>query len=102
MLAVHGLLGDAEPRGDLLPGPPGPAGVVDLQQHTLIWWARDDCGNHYLGNWIDAHGQDEVGSGTLGFMPALDPRATRLEVLPTALRERAVIGFPLTGLKGRA
>ena len=31
MLAVHGLLGHAEPLCDLLPGPPEPAGVVDLE-----------------------------------------------------------------------
>jgi hypothetical protein len=31
VLAVHGLLGDAEPLCDLLPGPSGPAGAAGLQ-----------------------------------------------------------------------
>jgi hypothetical protein len=78
-------------------------GDVDLDQHTLIWWARDDLGNHYLGTWGGSPGgEGEVKSGPISFAPALDPRASRLEVLPTALHERAVIGFPLAWVEGPA
>ena len=66
-----------------------------IQPRQLAWWARDDCGNHYLGhrgNWSTG---ESYGHGLIGFEPALDPGATRLDLLPTAERTRAVIGVPL-------
>ncbi len=36
MLAVHGLLGDAEAHCDVLPGPPGRPGVLNLQDLELL------------------------------------------------------------------
>jgi hypothetical protein len=61
----------------------------------LAWWARDDCGNHYLGQRGQWSYRDEYGHGVIDFHPALDPQATRLELLPTGQTTRAVISFPL-------
>jgi hypothetical protein len=66
-----------------------------VQPRQLAWWAKDDRGNHYLGrrgNWTYADGN---GSGPIGFRPAIDPRATRLALMPTGETTRAVISFPL-------
>lgn len=62
---------------------------------TLAWWARDDRGNHYLGSAGSWSGDAQHGRGTLGFWPALDPVATMLELMPTALTHRAIIAMPL-------
>jgi hypothetical protein len=71
-------------------------GNLDLEDRSLVWWARDDRGNRYLGQWSGSHRHDEaIKTGTLGFSPALDPLARRLDVLPTGLTARAVISFPL-------
>jgi hypothetical protein len=64
-------------------------------RRTLAWWARDDRGNHYLGQVDGWSGRDGRGSGDISFSPALDPEARRLELLPTAETSRAVIAFPL-------
>jgi hypothetical protein len=62
---------------------------------VAAWWTRDDRGNHYLGHWNGTHDHDDaIKTGTLAFSPALDPRAKRLDVLPTGLSARAVISFP--------
>jgi hypothetical protein len=66
-----------------------------VQPRQLAWWAKDDRGNHYLGrrgNWTYTDG---YASGLIGFRPAIDPRATRLELMPTGETTRAVISFPL-------
>jgi hypothetical protein len=70
-------------------------GNLDLEQDTLIWWARDDRENHYLAHWNGSGGDEDTTTGTLAFVPALDPKAERLEIMPTGLCERAVISFPL-------
>jgi hypothetical protein len=70
-------------------------GNLDLEDRSLAWWARDDRGNQYLGQWNGSHGGDAIMSGTLAFSPALDPLARRLDVLPTGLTAHAVISFPL-------
>jgi hypothetical protein len=59
-----------------------------VEDHHLIWWARDDRGNCHLAYRDDA--------GDQSFSTPLDPRATRLELLPTTPRARAVISFALT------
>jgi hypothetical protein len=61
----------------------------------LVWWARDDRGNHYLGHMDDWSGGDGSGWGDISFDPALDPQATRLDLMPTAETSRAVISFQL-------
>jgi hypothetical protein len=70
-------------------------GNLDLEDRSLAWWASDDRGNHYLGSWNGSDGDEDLKTGTLAFAPALDPLATRLDVLPTALERRAVISFEL-------
>jgi hypothetical protein len=63
---------------------------------ALTWWARDDVGNHYLGeNGSWSGGGGAFGSGEITFWPTLDPAATVLVVLPTAETRRAVIRLPL-------
>ncbi len=69
--------------------------LSDFEDRALIWWARDDRGNHYLGNWEGSSADVTVVSGTIAFSSALDPLAERLELLPTAPAARAVISFPL-------
>jgi hypothetical protein len=72
-------------------------GNLDLEERSLIWWARDDRGNHYLGHWNGSHRHDDaIKTGSLAFAPAIDPLATRLDVLPTGLTKRAVISFALS------
>jgi hypothetical protein len=66
-----------------------------ISTDQLVWWARDDRGNHYLGSVGGWSGGGDHASGQINFWPALDPKAQRLELLPTAEAERAVIAFPL-------
>ena len=61
----------------------------------LTWWAKDDRDNHYLGQRGHWSFNDDFGHGVIDFHPALDPRATQLELLPTAHTTRAVISFSL-------
>jgi hypothetical protein len=58
-----------------------------VEDRQVIWWARDDHGNHYLAH-ADNHGDQT-------FRTPLDPRATRLDLLPTTVHGRAVISIPL-------
>ena len=69
---------------------------LPAQQH-LTWWAADNLGNYYLGeqgSWDPRGGR---GRGTIGFWPALDPRASSIDLMPTATTARAVIRLPLPG-----
>jgi hypothetical protein len=66
-----------------------------LAPPQLAWWAKDDRGNHYLGRRGNWSYSDNYGNGLISFRPALDPRATRLELIPTAETTRAVISFAL-------
>jgi hypothetical protein len=61
----------------------------------LAWWAKDDRGNHYLGRRGNWSYQDSAGTGLVVFRPAIDPGATRLELMPSAETMRAVISFAL-------
>ena len=61
----------------------------------LTYSAVDDRDNAYLGELDGWSGGDDGLSGEVAFWPALDPRATRLELRLTANRSRAVIRFPL-------
>ncbi len=64
------------------------------QQH-LTWWAADDRGNYYLGeqgSWNPGQGRSW---GNIGFWPALDNRATRIDLIPTSTAARAVIRVPV-------
>jgi len=67
---------------------------LPAQQH-LTWWAADNLGNYYLGeqgSWDPRGGR---GRGTILFWPALDPRASSIDLMPTATTARAVIRVPL-------
>ena len=65
-----------------------------LEDQELIWWARDDRGQRYLGTWTGS-GRQSI-SGELKFFPSLDPEATRLDLMPSAPAVRAVITVGLT------
>lgn len=64
------------------------------QQH-LTWWAADNLGNHYLGEQGTWHSGPDRCRGTIGFWPALHPRAHRIDLMPTATTARAIIRVPL-------
>jgi hypothetical protein len=66
-----------------------------LESHSLTWWAADDRGNSYLGRMGSWSGGGDQDSGEIGFGPALDPKATRLDLMPTSRSARAVIRVPL-------
>jgi hypothetical protein len=77
------------------------AGLTVVDEPMLIWWAADDRGGHYLGqpgSWRSA--PDRAG-GQIEFWPTLDPAATRLDIMPTTLTERAVIRIPLSWAAAR-
>jgi hypothetical protein len=67
----------------------------DVGGPSLVWWAADDRGNHFLGHMGGWSGSDTHTEGTVEFEPALDPRATELRLLPTAQTQRCVITVPL-------
>jgi hypothetical protein len=67
---------------------------LPAQQH-LTWWATDNLGNYYLGeqgSWDPRGGRCR---GAIGFWPALDARASSIDLMPTATTARAVIRVPL-------
>ena len=68
---------------------------LGMGPQPLAWWARDDRGNHYLGQREQWSHTDHYDHGTVAFHPAIDPRAARLELLPTGPATRAVISFAL-------
>ncbi|HEU5388535.1 MAG TPA: hypothetical protein VFV73_21770 [Streptosporangiaceae bacterium] len=60
------------------------------QQH-LTWWAADDLGNYYLGEQGSWNPGAHRSHGAIGFWPALDRRATRIDLMPTAATTRVII-----------
>jgi hypothetical protein len=66
-----------------------------VDSSALAWWARDDCGNTYLGHIGSWSRGGDSSEGTIDFSPALDPKATRLDLMPTARTTRAVISVLL-------
>lgn len=67
---------------------------LDHRRH-LTWWAVDDQENYSLaesGSW-DSQGNRAV--GRLLFWPGIDPRATWIDLMPTAEMARGVIRVPL-------
>jgi hypothetical protein len=61
----------------------------------LAWWAEDDRGNHYLGHIQSWGGGEDHDSCDLQFWPPLHPRASKLRIMPTGEKSRAVITVPL-------
>jgi hypothetical protein len=66
-----------------------------LGELPVAWWARDDRGNRYLGAADGWGGGHQTATGTMRFWPALDPKATRLELVISAEQHRAVLAFGL-------
>ena len=69
---------------------------LPAQQH-LTWWAADNLGNYYLGeqgSWDPGGGRCR---GLIGFWPALDARASSIDLMPTATTARAVIRIGVLG-----
>ncbi|WP_045876039.1 hypothetical protein [Pseudofrankia sp. DC12] len=77
----------------------GMAGDASLGRTVVTSGALDDLGNFYLGQpgtWGWGGGDGSTFSGTLDFWPALDPAATRLDLILTTDRARVTIAVPLT------
>ena len=80
---------------ELVPGVRTGLPYADLPgQRHLTWWAADDLGNYYLGEQGSWNPGADRSWGTIGFWPALDQRATRIDLMPTAATARAVIRVP--------
>jgi hypothetical protein len=97
--AVIALESDDEHFGinvELVPGVRTGLPWRDLpsQQH-LTWWAADDLANHYLGEQGSWYPGEDRCQGNIGFWPALHPGASRIDLMPTATTQRAVIRVPL-------
>jgi len=81
---------------ELVPGVRTGLPYADLpDQGHLTWWAADDLGNYYLGEQGSWNPGAHRSYGTILFWPALDQRATRIDLMPTAATTRAVIRVPL-------
>ena len=96
LASEEGFSLEVETRPDVSGGP----FHLSLDSPQVAWWARDDIGNHYLGDAGSWGSSDDHGSGTILFEAGLDPKAKRLELMPTGPTERAVIVVPLDLLRG--
>jgi hypothetical protein len=80
---------------ELVPGARTGLPWSDLpDQRHLTWWAADDLGNCYLGEQGSWNPGENRSWGDIGFWPALDSRATSIDLIPTATTARAVIRVP--------
>lgn len=86
-----GFCAEVEVTGGALHHPRFGAGAGE----RLVWWARDEKRNSYLGSAGRWSGSEVRGSGEIRFWPALDPLAKRLEICPTTANVRAVVSFEL-------
>ncbi len=62
---------------------------------AFAWWAQDDCGDWYLGQWQMVAVDEKGKRGDVTYFPALDPRARSLTLYPTLRGSRAAIEVPL-------
>ncbi len=62
---------------------------------SFAWWARDDRGGTYRGQWQGWGGSETERRGDIHFAPPLDPRARSLQLTPTVRTCRAVIDITL-------
>ena len=82
---------------ELSPGlPHWHAGLSQVDEPMLAWWAVDDRGGYYLGQPGSWHSAPDRAGGQVEFWPTLDPTASRLDIMPTTVTQRAVIRVPLT------
>jgi hypothetical protein len=68
-----------------------------LDELPVAWWARDDRDNHYLGIPTGGGVRGDSAQGTLRYWPALDPHATRLDLLMCVDSHQAVVSLSLPG-----
>ncbi len=66
-------------------------GAVALGELPVAWWGRDELQNHYLGVPTGWSLEGEVTQGTMRYWPALDPRATRLDLVMGVDTHQAII-----------
>ena len=99
-VAVNTLVASEEDLTFEVETRPDVAGMFDLtlESPQVAWWARDDAGNHYLGDAGSWQSDGRRGSGTIMFEAGMDPKATQLDLMPTGPTERAVISIPLERL----
>ncbi|HLI56402.1 MAG TPA: hypothetical protein VKY26_05140 [Actinomycetota bacterium] len=62
-----------------------------LDRQELTWQAVDDRGNYYLGGMGQWHSNDHDASGTVQFWPALDRKATWLDLALSTVTTRATV-----------
>jgi hypothetical protein len=74
---------------------PNLGSVSALEELPVAWWARDDLENHYLGIPTGGGVRGDSAQGTLRYWPALDPRATRLDLLMCVESHQAVVSVSL-------
>ncbi len=78
-------------------------GLGALDELPVAWWARDDLGQHYLGVPTVWGGcSDDRSEGTMRYWPALDPAATRLELMMCTESHRATVSVALPGREDRS
>ena len=101
LLAVRSTAEELTADVEISPGLPHWHGAPSwVDEPLLIWWAADDRGGHYLGHPGNWGGAPERAGGQVEFWPTLDPAATRLDIMPTTLAQRAIIRVPLNWAGG--
>jgi hypothetical protein len=93
--AAHSIAADSDGFEVEFEGAPNLLNPAAPGELPVAWWARDDRGNHYLGQPNGWSGSDAHVEGTLRYWPALDPRAKRLELLVGATTQQAVVSIAL-------
>jgi hypothetical protein len=102
VLAVRSTAGELTADVEIAPGQPHwHSGLSRVDEPMLNWWAADDRGGYYLGQPGGWHSAPERAGGQVEFWPVLDPAATRLDIMPTTLTQRAIIRIPLPWAAGR-
>ena len=62
---------------------------------SFAWWARDDLGQWYRGDWSGWSGDENSMTGDVLYTPPLDRRARSLYLLPTMPSQRAMVEITL-------
>ncbi len=73
---------------------------VNLEPSPITWWAEDDRMNAYVAFSDRGGGGGNIAEGQVTSLAPLDPKATRLRLLPTGSRCRGVVTIPLAPLGG--
>ncbi len=89
--SADGFTVDTIETGGLAADPDG----EQVASPVFAWWARDDLGQWYLGDWSSWGSTGTERSGEVLYRPPLDPRARTLRLLPTMPTRRAVIDVAL-------